>query len=84
MYPFLGSLGRQFTPLTTPTLSGYHVVAVLKALSVILNSKLHFFLSPQIFLHIQRELHCNELPMQQFSRKHPIFWKRSQFFLVGN
>ena len=38
----------------------------LKGLSVIIYSKLHFFRKPQFFfffLHIQRELHCNNLPI---------------------
>ena len=41
----------------------------------IVNSKLHFFSKPSdffflfFFLHIQRELHCNNLPIQQHSQK---------------
>ena len=42
------------------------------------------FLNPQIFLHIQRELHCNKSPKQQFSRKQHIFGKNRQFFVVEN
>ena len=41
----------------------------LKALSVTLYSKLHFYPNPTFFLHIQREFHCNKLPLQQFSWK---------------
>ena len=52
----------------------------LKGLSVIINSKIHFFPNPPIFfffffLPIQRELHCNSLPIQQFSRN-SIFLER--------
>ena len=42
-----------------------------KGLSLIVNSKLQFFFSnPQIFFfHTQKELHCNNLPIQQLSWK---------------
>ena len=56
---------------------------ILKGLSVIVHSTLHFFPNPQIFLHNQRELHCNSLPIQKLSRKQHIFGKR-QFFVVRN
>ena len=56
---------------------------VLKGLSVIVNSKLHFFPNPQIFWHIQRELQYNNLPIQQFSRKQHIFGKRDNSLLLG-
>ena len=36
----------------------------LKGLSVILDSKLHFFPNPQICLHIQGKLRCNNLPIE--------------------
>ena len=36
-----------------------HSHSLLKGLSVIVYSKLHFFPNPQIFLPIQRELDCN-------------------------
>ena len=53
-----------------------HLVGILlKGLSVIVNSKLHVFPNPQIFLHIQRKLHCNDLPTQQLSGN-SIFLKR--------
>ena len=55
----------------------------LKALTVILNSKLHFFPNPKIFLYIQIELHCYKLPIQQFSRKQHIFGKRGNSLLLG-
>ena len=42
-----------------------------------------FCWTPQIFLHIQRELHCNSLPIQQFSRKPYIFGKRENSLLLG-
>ena len=56
----------------------------LKALSVILNSKLYFFPNPQIFLHIQGEIHYNKLQVEQFPRKQHIFGKTDNFFIVGN
>ena len=37
------------------------VLVILKGLSVIDHSKLHFFPNLQIFWHIQRELHCTNL-----------------------
>ena len=44
---------------------------LLKGLSVIVHVivhfKLHFFPNPQMLLHIQRQFHCNNLPMQQNS-----------------
>ena len=54
----------------------------LKGVPVITHSKLHFFPNHQI-LHIQRELHCNNLPLQQLSRKQHIFGKRDNFLLLG-
>ena len=42
-----------------------------------------FFPNIQIFWHIQKELHCNDLPIQQLSWKH-LFWERETFFVVGN
>ena len=44
--------------------------------SVILNSQLHFFSNPQIFLHIQRELHCNKLPRYNNSLRSSMFLER--------
>ena len=55
----------------------------LKGLSVIVNSKFHFFPNPQIFLHIQRERHCNNLPIQQIPRNQHIFGKRDNSLLLG-
>ena len=53
-----------------------------KALSVILNSKLHYFLNPQIFfLHIQWELHCYLIINIIVTA---YFWKQRQSFLVIN
>ena len=54
-----------------------------------MNYKLHFFPNPQISLHIQREFHCNNLPIQQLSllfscSETAHFWKERQFFVVGN
>ena len=57
----------------------------LKGLSVIVHSKLYLFPNPQIFLHIQRELHCNNLPIPQLSQKQHIFEKReNSLFLELN
>ena len=48
------------------------------------NPKLYFFFpNPQIFLHIQRELQCNNLPIQHLSRKQHIFGKRDNSLLLG-
>ena len=59
------------------------LLRMLKGLSVIVHSKLHFFSKPQIFLHIQRELHCNNLSTQQLSQKQHIFLKRDNYLLSG-
>ena len=59
------------------------IESFLKGISVIVNPKLHFFPNPQIFVHIQRELHCNSLPIQQLSRKQHIFGKRDNSLLLG-
>ena len=65
-----------------------HTMTYLKWLSVIVNSKLHFFPNPQIFffffffLHIQRELHCKNLPIPQLSRKQHIFGKKDNSLLL--
>ena len=62
----------------------YSLIESFKALSVILNSKVHFFSEPPRFvLHIQRELHCNKLPMQQFSWKQHIFGIWDNSLLLG-
>ena len=45
-------------------------------------SQLHFFPNPQIFLHIQRELHSVKLPIQQFFWKQHIFRKRDNSLLL--
>ena len=50
---------------------------------MILNSKLHFFLNPQICLHIQGEVHYNTLPIQQFFLKQHIFGKRGNSLSWG-
>ena len=55
----------------------------LKALSVILNSKLNFIPNPQIFLHIQEEIHYNKIQVEQFPRKQHIFGKADNFLLMG-
>ena len=63
----------------------YFSVKKVKGLSVIVNSKLCFFpQTPQIFLHIQRELHCNCLSIQQLSWRQHIFGKRDNFLLLGS
>ena len=41
-----------------------------------------FFQTPRFFLNIQKELHCNKLPIQQLSRKQHIFG-RETIFLGG-
>ena len=38
---------------------------------------------PQIFLHDQREFHCNKLHIQQFSWKQHIFAMRDKSLLLG-
>ena len=38
---------------------------------------------PDFFSHIQRELHCNNLPIQQLSRKQHIFGKTDDSLLLG-
>ena len=41
------------------------------------------FSEPQdLFFHVQREVHCNKLPIQQFSRKQHIFVKRDNSLLL--
>ena len=56
-------------------------MVVLKGLSVIVHSKLHFFSKPpDLFAYsektpIKRELHCNNLLTQQLSQKQHLFWK---------
>ena len=63
-------------PMTVrPSSFTYHVTSAwrLKALSVILLFQtLLFFPKPRFFWHIQRELHCNKLLIQQFSWKQHI------------
>ena len=41
------------------------------------------FPKPQIFLHIQGEHNCNNLPIQQLSQKQHIFGKRDNSLLLG-
>ena len=50
---------------------------------MILNSKLYFFSEPPDFLHIQRELDSNKLPIQQFSWKQRIFGNIDNSLLLG-
>ena len=56
---------------------------MLKGLSVIVHSKLYFFLNPQIFFAYSERTPCNNLPMQQLSRKQHIFGKRDNSLLLG-
>ena len=42
-----------------------------------------FFQTPRFFFYIQRELHCNNLPIQQLSWKQHIFGKRDNSLLLG-
>ena len=89
--PFVCALLWQVSEKEEPVIYGHEEVGAhpvpfwsLKALSAILNSKRHFFTKPlDFFLHIQRELHCNN-HIPQFSWKQYIFWKERQFFFVRN
>ena len=45
--------------------------------------KFFFFQILQNFLHIQRELLCNKLPIQQFSWKQHILGSRDNTLLLG-
>ena len=67
--------------LKSPTRLPY---TLLQGLPVIVYSKLHFFPNPQVPLHIQKELHSNNLPIQQLSWKQRIFGKRDNSVLGSN
>ena len=44
-----------------------------------------FFPNPEIFFFkFKEKLLCNNLPVQQLSRKQHIFWKERELFVVGN
>ena len=55
----------------------------LKIVSVMVISKLHFFPNPQIFLHIQRELPCNNLSTIQQHSDSIFLEKRDNSLLLG-
>ena len=80
---FIGvDLSDGFGGIDPTQVEGMKMDKLLKGLSVIVHSKLHFFYKPQIFLHIHRELHSNNLPMQQLSQKQHIFGKQNKSLLL--
>ena len=77
------SQGPQITSFCTSFILLPHLpTRWLKALSVMVNSKFHFFRTPRFFCIFKENSEINKLPIQQFSQKQHIFGERDDSLLL--